>query len=123
MMIGGETDVIKHSIRFSRRSRGHGDIYARPAANSLRAAADMVLDCVQTAQAFCEMVHTGSSSESWPPTPRAGCVACRNIGTRNRAIDAETTLTRSRHYMLRRSIYLTCRGMGRGSVIASWLLA
>ena len=127
MMIGGETQVVKHlDPIFATLAPGVGDIHALPAARKSRARPSKVICiAVQTAPAISSRwFTTASSTESWQPMPKGfGILRSANVGKQTHEIDAETTPLRNpEHYQYDLNLADIAEVWRRGSVIASWLL-
>jgi 6-phosphogluconate dehydrogenase len=124
MMIGGEEGVVARlDPIFAALAPGVGDISRTPGRGKIGGTAEQgYLHCGPSgAGHFVKMVHNGIEYGIMAAYAEGmGVLRDANIGTEERAIDAETTPLRTPEY------YLNLRDIAevwrRGSVIASWLL-
>ena len=127
MMIGGETDVVKHlDPIFSTLAPGVGDVLRTPGREKLDGTAERgYLHCGPNgAGHFVKMVHNGIEYGVMAAYAEGlGVLHHANVGKGQRAIDAETTPLRSpEHYQYDLNLRDIAEVWRRGSVIASWLL-
>jgi 6-phosphogluconate dehydrogenase len=127
MMIGGETDVIKHlDPIFATLAPGIGEIERTPGRNKGEGTAEYgYLHCGPNgAGHFVKMVHNGIEYGIMAAFAEGLGVLCSaNIGNRKQAVDAETTPLRDpEHYQYDFNLSDITELWRRGSVIASWLL-
>jgi 6-phosphogluconate dehydrogenase len=127
MMIGGETDVVKHlDPIFARLAPGTGDIPRTPGREKIRGTAEQgYLHCGPSgAGHFVKMVHNGIEYGLMAAYAEGlGVLRAANVGKREHAIDAETTPLRDpEHYQYDLNLRDITEVWRRGSVVASWLL-
>jgi len=127
MMIGGETDVVKHlDPIFSTLAPGVGDVLRTPGREKLDGTAERgYLHCGPNgAGHFVKMVHNGIEYGVMAAYAEGlGVLHHANVGKGQRAIDAETTPLRNpEHYQYDLNLRDIAEVWRRGSVIASWLL-
>jgi len=127
MMIGGETDVVKHlDPIFSTLAPGVGDVLRTPGREKLDGTAERgYLHCGPNgAGHFVKMVHNGIEYGVMAAYAEGlGVLHHANVGKGQHAIDAETTPLRSpEHYQYDLNLRDIAEVWRRGSVIASWLL-
>jgi 6-phosphogluconate dehydrogenase len=127
MMIGGETDVIKHlDPIFATLAPGIGEIERTPGRNKGEGTAESgYLHCGPNgAGHFVKMVHNGIEYGIMAAFAEGlGVLRSANIGSRKQAVDAETTPLRDpEHYQYDFNLSDITELWRRGSVIASWLL-
>jgi 6-phosphogluconate dehydrogenase len=127
MMIGGETDVVKHlDPIFATLAPSRGDIVRTPGRGNSGATSEQgYLHCGPNgAGHFVKMIHNGieyglmaAYAEGLAVLKAAG------VGKRADAVDAETTPLRDpEHYRYDFDLAEIAEVWRRGSVIASWLL-
>src|ERR1041385_741961 len=127
MMVGGETDAVKHlEPIFGTLAPGRGDIARTPGREKVGGTAEQGwLHCGPNgAGHFVKMVHNGieygvmAADAEWLAVLKAA-----NIGKKTGAVDAETTPLRDpEHYQYDLNLPDITEVWRRGSVIASWLL-
>ena len=127
MMIGGETDVIRHlDPIFATLAPGSGEIARTPGRNTpLGTAENGYLHCGPNgAGHFVKMVHNGIEYGIMAAYAEGlSVLRSANIGSQNHSIDAETTPLRDpEHYQYDFNLCDIAEVWRRGSVIASWLL-
>lgn len=128
MMIGGETDVVKHlDPIFAALAPGRGTEVPRTAGREkLGGTAEQgYLHCGPNgAGHFVKMVHNGIEYGVMAAYAEGlGVLRNANIGKQKGAIDAETTPLRDpEHYQYDLNLRDVTEVWRRGSVIASWLL-
>jgi 6-phosphogluconate dehydrogenase len=127
MMIGGESDVIKHlDPIFKRLAPGAGDIPPTPGREKLGGTAELgYLHCGPNgAGHFVKMVHNGIEYGVMAAYAEGlGVLRDANVGKQDHAVDAETTpLREPEHYQYDFNLRDVAEVWRRGSVIASWLL-
>lgn len=127
MMVGGETDVVKHlEPIFTTLSPGPGDIARTPGRDKAGGTAEQGwLHCGPNgAGHFVKMVHNGIEYGVMAAYAEGMAVLkAANIGKRSGAVDAETTPLRDpEHYQYDLNLPDIAEVWRRGSVIASWLL-
>jgi len=127
LMIGGETDVVKHlDPIFKSLAPGRGDIPRTPGREKLDGTAEWgYLHCGPTgAGHFVKMIHNGIEYGVMAAYAEGlGVLRNANIGKQGHAIDAETTPLRDpERYQYDFNIRDIAEVWRRGSVIASWLL-
>jgi 6-phosphogluconate dehydrogenase len=127
MMIGGETDVVKHlDPIFESLAPGRGDIARTPGREKIDGTAELgYLHCgLNGAGHFVKMVHNGIEYGVMAAYAEGlGVLRNANIGKQGHAIDAETTPLRApEHYQYDLNLRDIAEVWRRGSVIASWLL-
>jgi 6-phosphogluconate dehydrogenase len=127
MMIGGDVDVVKHlDPIFVTLAPGRGDIPRTPGRESVSGTSEQgYLHCgPHGAGHFVKMVHNGIEYGVMAAYAEGlGVLKAANIGTKTRAIDAETTPLRDpEHYQYDFDLADIAELWRRGSVIASWLL-
>lgn len=128
MMIGGETDVVKHlDPIFAALAPGRGTEIPRTAGREkLGGTAEQgYLHCGPNgAGHFVKMVHNGIEYGVMAAYAEGlGVLRNANIGKQKGAIDAETTPLRDpEHYQYDLNLRDVTEVWRRGSVIASWLL-
>jgi 6-phosphogluconate dehydrogenase len=127
MMIGGETDVIKHlNPIFSTLAPGMGGISRTPGREKTEGTAEYgYLHCGPNgAGHFVKMVHNGIEYGIMAAYAEGlGVLRAANIGNQTQGTDAETTPLRDpEHYQYDLDLSNIAEVWRRGSVIASWLL-
>jgi 6-phosphogluconate dehydrogenase len=128
MMIGGETDVVKHlDPIFAALAPGRGtEIPRTPGREKLGGTAEQgYLHCGPSgAGHFVKMVHNGIEYGLMAAYAEGlGVLRNANVGKQKDAIDAETTpLRHPEHYQYDLNLRDVAEVWRRGSVIASWLL-
>jgi 6-phosphogluconate dehydrogenase len=127
MMIGGETDVVKHlDPIFATLAPGAGDIPRTPGRDKSKGTAEQgYLHCGPNgAGHFVKMVHNGIEYGIMAAYAEGlGILRSANIGNQKQGIDAETTPLRNpEHYRYDLELSDIAEVWRRGSVIASWLL-
>ena len=127
MMIGGETDVVKHlDPIFETLAPGAGDIARTPGRDKPEGTAEQgYLHCGPNgAGHFVKMVHNGIEYGIMAAYAEGlGVLRSANIGKQKHGIDAETTPLRDpEHYQYDLDLSDIAEVWRRGSVIASWLL-
>ena len=127
MMIGGEVATVRHlDPVFATLAPGVGDILRTPGREKIGGTAENgYLHCgPHGAGHFVKMVHNGIEYGIMAAYAEGlGVLRDANIGTRERAIDAETTPLRNpEHYQYDLDLRDITEVWRRGSVIASWLL-
>jgi len=127
MMIGGETAVVKHlDPIFATLAPGPGNIPRTPGREKISGTAEQgYLHCGPNgAGHFVKMVHNGIEYGIMAAYAEGmGILRSANVGTREHAIDAETTPLRDpQHYQYDLHLPDIAEVWRRGSVIASWLL-
>jgi 6-phosphogluconate dehydrogenase len=127
MMIGGETDVVKHlDAIFATLAPGVGDIPRTPGRKKSEGTAENgYLHCGPNgAGHFVKMVHNGIEYGIMAAYAEGlGVLRSANAGKLNRGIDAETApLGDPEHYQYDLDLSDIAEVWRRGSVIASWLL-
>ena len=127
MMIGGETDVIKHlDPIFATLAPGIGEIERTPGRNKGEGTAEYgYLHCGPNgAGHFVKMVHNGIEYGIMAAFAEGlGVLRSANVGNRKQGVDAETTPLRDpEHYQYDFNLSDITELWRRGSVIASWLL-
>jgi 6-phosphogluconate dehydrogenase len=127
MMIGGEAaTVTRLDPVFAALAPGVGDIPRTPGRVKIGGTAEQgYLHCGPSgAGHFVKMVHNGIEYGIMAAYAEGlGVLRDANIGTRERAIDAETTPLRNpEHYQYDLDLRDITEVWRRGSVIASWLL-
>jgi 6-phosphogluconate dehydrogenase len=127
MMIGGETDVVKHlDPIFSALAPGRGDIARTPGRPPGSGTAENgYLHCGPNGGGhFVKMVHNGIEYGVMAAYAEGLAVLkAANVGKADHAADAETTPLREReHYQYDFNLAEITEVWRRGSVIASWLL-
>jgi 6-phosphogluconate dehydrogenase len=127
MMIGGESDVVKHlDPVFATLAPGAGDIPRTPERpNDTGTAENGYLHCGQNgAGHFVKMVHNGIEYGIMAAYAEGlGVLRSANAGKRKGDVDAETTPLRDpEHYQYDIDLGEVAEVWRRGSVIASWLL-
>jgi 6-phosphogluconate dehydrogenase len=127
MMIGGETDTVKHlDPIFATLAPGEGDIPRTPGREGLNGTAESgYLHCgASGAGHFVKMVHNGIEYGIMAAYAEGlGILRDANVGKRQGEIDAETTPLRDpEHYQYDLDLRDISEVWRRGSVIASWLL-
>jgi 6-phosphogluconate dehydrogenase len=127
MMIGGETDVVRHlDPIFSTLAPGIGDISRTPGRENLGGTAEQgYLHCGPNgAGHFVKMVHNGIEYGIMAAYAEGlSVLRSANVGKRQGQIDAETTPLRDpEHYQYELDLKNIAEVWRRGSVIASWLL-
>ena len=127
MMIGGESDVVKHlDPIFARLAPGVGDIDRTPGRDKVGGTAEQgYLHCGPNgAGHFVKMVHNGIEYGIMAAYAEGlGVLRAANVGKGTHAIDAETTPLRDpEHYQYDLNLPDIAEVWRRGSVIASWLL-
>src|SRR5262245_25599588 len=127
MMIGGDTAVVKHlDPIFAALAPGVGSIPRTPGrAQSGGTAEQGYLHCgASGAGHFVKMIHNGIEYGIMAAYAEGmGILHSANIGSREHAVDAETTPLRDpEHYRYDFRLADIAEVWRRGSVIASWLL-
>jgi 6-phosphogluconate dehydrogenase len=127
MMIGGETDVVKHlDPIFATLAPGLGDISRTPGREKPEGTAEQgYLHCGSSgAGHFVKMVHNGIEYGIMAAYAEGlGVLRSANVGKEQQGIDAETTPLRNpEHYQYDLDLTDIAEVWRRGSVIASWLL-
>jgi 6-phosphogluconate dehydrogenase len=127
MMIGGETDAIKHlDPIFSTLAPGVGDISRTPGRGKSEGTSESgYLYCGPNgAGHFVKMVHNGIEYGIMAAYAEGlSILRSANIGKQKQRIDAETTPLRDpEHYRYDLNLSEIAEVWRRGSVIASWLL-
>jgi 6-phosphogluconate dehydrogenase len=127
MMIGGETDVVKHlDPIFSALAPGRGNITRTPGRPPGSGTAENgYLHCGPNGGGhFVKMVHNGIEYGVMAAYAEGLAVLkAANVGKADHAVDAETTPLREReHYQYDFNLAEITEVWRRGSVIASWLL-
>ena len=127
MMIGGETDAIKHlDPIFSTLAPGVGDIPRTPDRGKSEGTSESgYLHCGPNgAGHFVKMVHNGIEYGIMAAYAEGlSILRSANIGKQKQRIDAETTPLRDpEHYRYDLNLSEIAEVWRRGSVIASWLL-
>jgi 6-phosphogluconate dehydrogenase len=127
MMIGGETDVVKHlDPIFATLAPGIGDIPRTPGRNQADGTAEKgYLHCGPNgAGHFVKMIHNGIEYGIMAAYAEGlGVLRSANVGKKDRGIDAETSpLGDPEHYQYDFDLSDITEVWRRGSVIASWLL-
>ena len=127
MMIGGETDAIKHlDPIFSTLAPGVGDISRTPGRGKSEGTSESgYLHCGPNgAGHFVKMVHNGIEYGIMAAYAEGlSILRSANIGKQKQRIDAETTPLRDpEHYRYDLNLSEIAEVWRRGSVIASWLL-
>ncbi len=127
MMIGGETDVVKHlDPIFSTLAPGSGDIARTPGLQTRNGTSENgYLHCGPNgAGHFVKMVHNGIEYGIMAAYAEGlSILRSANVGNRKQGIDAETTPLRDpEHYRYDLDLSDIAEVWRRGSVIASWLL-
>jgi 6-phosphogluconate dehydrogenase len=128
MMIGGETEVVKHlDPIFSRLAPGRGDEIPRTRGREKigGTAEEGYLHCGPNgAGHFVKMVHNGIEYGLMAAYAEGmGILRDANIGKHQHEVDAETTPLRDpEHYQYDFNLRDIAELWRRGSVIASWLL-
>jgi 6-phosphogluconate dehydrogenase len=127
MMIGGETDVVKHlDPIFATLAPGVGDISRTPGREKLGGTAEQgYLHCGPNgAGHFVKMVHNGIEYGIMAAYAEGlGVLRDANVGKHPHDVDAETTPLRDpEHYQYDLDLRDVTEVWRRGSVIASWLL-
>jgi 6-phosphogluconate dehydrogenase len=127
MMIGGETDVVKHlDPIFKSLAPGTGDIPRTPGREKIAGTSESgYLHCGPSgAGHFVKMVHNGIEYGVMAAYAEGfGVLRDANIGNQQRTVDAETTPVRDpEHYQYNLNLRDIAEVWRRGSVIASWLL-
>ena len=127
LMIGGETDVVRHlDPIFARLAPGAGEVPRTPGREKIGGTAGQgYLHCGPNgAGHFVKMVHNGIEYGLMAAYAEGlGILRGANAGKRERTVDAETTPLRSpEHYQYDFDLRDIAEVWRRGSVIASWLL-
>src|SRR5215813_14204980 len=127
MMIGGETDVVRHlDPIFATLAPGPGDIARTPGREKIGGTAEQgYLHCGPNgAGHFVKMVHNGIEYGVMAAYAEGmGILRDANIGKRMHEVDAETTPLRDpEHYQYDLNLRDIAELWRRGSVVASWLL-
>ncbi|HUB33200.1 MAG TPA: decarboxylating 6-phosphogluconate dehydrogenase [Bryobacteraceae bacterium] len=127
MMIGGETEIVKHlDPIFRNLAPGPGDIPRTPGREKIGGTAESgYLHCGPNgAGHFVKMVHNGIEYGVMAAYAEGlGVLHEANIGRQEHPADAETTPLRDpRHYQFEFNLRDIAEVWRRGSVIASWLL-
>ncbi len=127
MMIGGETDVVKHlDPIFATLAPGAGTIPRTPGRTRVDGTAEQgYLHCGPSgAGHFVKMVHNGIEYGLMAAYAEGmGILRDANIGKHTHDIDAETTPLRNPdHYQYDFNLPDIAEVWRRGSVVASWLL-
>jgi 6-phosphogluconate dehydrogenase len=127
MMIGGETEVVKHlDPIFACLAPGIGDIPRTPGREKGRGTAEQgYLHCGANGGGhFVKMVHNGIEYGLMAAYAEGfGIIKAANVGLQRHADDAETTPLRDpEHYQYDFDLKDIAEVWRRGSVVASWLL-
>jgi 6-phosphogluconate dehydrogenase len=127
MMIGGETEVVKHlDPIFSTLAPGIGDIARTPGRQKPKGTSENgYLHCGPNgAGHFVKMVHNGIEYGIMAAYAEGlSILRSANVGNQKQGIDAETTPLRDpEHYRYDLDLSDIAEVWRRGSVIASWLL-
>ena len=127
MMIGGETDVVRHlDPLFATLAPGRGDIPRTPGRDKANGTSEQgYLQCGPGgAGHFVKMVHNGIEYGVMAAYAEGVAVLKdANIGKKPGVVDAETTPLRDpEHYQYDLDLAEIAEVWRRGSVIASWLL-
>jgi 6-phosphogluconate dehydrogenase len=127
MMIGGETDIVRHlDPIFATLAPGIGSIPRTPGREKLGGTAEQgYLHCGPSgAGHFVKMVHNGIEYGIMAAYAEGlGVLRSANEGMRQSETDAETTPLRDpEHYQYELKLADITEVWRRGSVIASWLL-
>jgi 6-phosphogluconate dehydrogenase len=127
MMIGGETDVVKHlDPIFDTLAPGIGTIPRTPGRDGLKSTAEHgYLHCGPNgAGHFVKMVHNGIEYGIMAAYAEGlGILRDSNVGKQEHVTDAETTpLRRPELYQYDMNLRDIAEVWRRGSVVASWLL-
>ncbi|HAB16287.1 MAG TPA: decarboxylating 6-phosphogluconate dehydrogenase [Verrucomicrobiales bacterium] len=127
MMIGGETEVVKHlDPLLATLAPGRGDIpRTEGRGQNTSTAEDGYLHCGPNgAGHFVKMVHNGIEYGIMAAYAEGlGVLRAANVGKRAHAVDAETTPLRDpSQYQYELNLPDIAEVWRRGSVIASWLL-
>jgi 6-phosphogluconate dehydrogenase len=127
MMIGGESDVVKHlDPIFATLAPGRGDIVRTPGRNNANGTSEQgYLHCGPNgAGHFVKMIHNGIEYGLMAAYAEGLAVLkAANIGKKEGVVDAETTPLRDpEHYRYDFDLAEIAEVWRRGSVIASWLL-
>jgi 6-phosphogluconate dehydrogenase len=127
MMIGGETDAVKHlDPVFAALAPGAGTIDRTPGRDKVKGTAEQgYLHCGPNgAGHFVKMVHNGIEYGIMAAYAEGlSVLRSANVGKQTREVDAETTPLRDpRHYQYDLNLADIAEVWRRGSVIASWLL-
>jgi len=127
MMIGGESDVVKHlDPILAALAPGAGNIPRTPGREKIGGTAEHgYLHCGPNgAGHFVKMVHNGIEYGVMAAYAEGlGILRDANIGKQKHAVDAETTPLRDpEHYQYDLNLRDITEVWRRGSVIASWLL-
>jgi 6-phosphogluconate dehydrogenase len=127
MMIGGETDVVKHlDPIFATLAPGRGDIPRIPGREKAGGTSEQgYLHCGPNgAGHFVKMVHNGIEYGVMAAYAEGLAVLkAANVGKKAGVVDAETTPLRDpEHYQYDLNLPDIAEVWRRGSVIASWLL-
>ena len=127
MMIGGETDVVRHlDPLFATLAPGRGSIDRTPGREKKGGTAEQgYLHCGPNgAGHFVKMVHNGIEYGLMAAYAEGlGILAAANFGRRDHAVDAETTPLRDpEHYQYDLNLPDIAELWRRGSVVSSWLL-
>jgi 6-phosphogluconate dehydrogenase len=127
MMIGGDTDVVKHlDPIFATLAPGRGDIPRTPGREKAGGTSEQgYLHCGPHGGGhFVKMVHNGIEYGIMAAYAEGlGVLNAANIGKKTGEIDAETTPLRDpEHYQYDFNLADVTEVWRRGSVIASWLL-
>jgi 6-phosphogluconate dehydrogenase len=127
MMIGGETQVVKHlDPVFATLAPGLGDIQRTPGREKADGTSEQgYLHCGPNgAGHFVKMVHNGIEYGIMAAYAEGlGILRSANVGKNTHEIDAETTPLRNpEHYQYDLQLADIAEVWRRGSVIASWLL-
>ena len=127
MMIGGDTDVVKHlDPVFATLAPGRGDIPRTPGREKANGTSEQgYLHCgSHGAGHFVKMVHNGIEYGVMAAYAEGlGVLKAADVGKKTGVIDAETTPLRDpQHYQYDFNLADITEVWRRGSVIASWLL-
>jgi 6-phosphogluconate dehydrogenase len=127
MMIGGETDVVKHlDPIFACLAPGIGNIPRTPGREKIGGTSEQgYLHCGPNGGGhFVKMVHNGIEYGIMAAYAEGlGIIRAANVGRQDHAVDAETTPLRDpEHYQYDFDLKDVAEVWRRGSVIASWLL-
>jgi 6-phosphogluconate dehydrogenase len=127
MMIGGETETVRHlDPIFRRLAPGSGDVPRTEGREKLGGTAELgYLHCGPNgAGHFVKMVHNGIEYGLMAAYAEGlGVLRSANVGKRQHEADAETTPLRDpEHYQYDLNLADITEVWRRGSVVASWLL-
>jgi 6-phosphogluconate dehydrogenase len=127
LMIGGETDVVKHlEPIFATLAPGVGEVTRTPGREKLGGTAELgYLHCGPSgAGHFVKMVHNGIEYGLMAAYAEGlNILQHANVGKHQQGADAETTPLRNpEHYQYDFNLADVAEVWRRGSVVASWLL-